>query len=279
MDEWLARGGDPARLALYRSVVGCTPLADPSGRALVFDNGAIGDFTGGPGLLMRAEGILRERGVAVAVGPLDGNTFFPYRASLGPFDLPPLPLEPSASPEPWRAAGYREEARYTTTWCPNGPQITNGKPLPDGWRMRPVDFDRFDAELAALYRVTLPAFEGAHRYEPIPFPAFAALYAPFRGKVDPDWVILVEDPDGVVQAYLFAFPVPNAFVIKTIAVHPDARGRRISSAFMAEIHRRAEAKGIPGGFHALMWEGSLSQAITAHGGRVVRRYALYSKRL
>lgn len=276
---WETAGGDVRRLTLYRSLGEVEPLVDASGRALVFGNGAIGDLTGGPTLIARAEAWLRARGVSEAVGPLDGNTFFAYRACVGPWDEPSFLGEPTASPAPWRALGYREEARYTSTLCPNGPQIENGRPLPPGWRVRPIDFGRLEAELASLYRVTLPAFASAWRYSPLPFPAFAALYAPFRDRVDPRWVLLAEDPAGVVQGYLFAWPMGDRFVIKTIAVHPEARGVRLGAHLMMCVHRFAEEQGIPRGVHALMWEGSVSRAITRHGGRVFRRYALYRKRL
>lgn len=278
-EAWVRAGGDPTRLALYRRLGEVEPLADASGRALVFANGCVGDFTGGPTLLALAEARLRARGVREAVGPMDGNTFFPYRACLGPWDQPAFPSEPAGSPEPWRRLGWREDARYTSALCPNGPQIAHGCPLPSGWRVRHVDYDRFDAEIRALYRVTIPAFDGAWRYAPIPYEAFAALYAPYRDRVDPRWVLLAEDPQGVVQGYVFAFPLVDRFVLKTIAVHPDARGLRVSTHLMAAVHAWAEACGIPQGIHALMWEGSLSRVLTAHGSRTFRRYALYRKTL
>lgn len=274
---WERAGGDRERLAFYRSFMPVTPLADDSGRALVFDNGAIGDFTGGPTLLAAAEGVLRARGVREAVGPLDGNTFLAYRCNLGPFVVPAFPGEPTAAAEVWRAAGWREDARYTSNWCANAPQIAAAKPLPPGWRCRPLEPDRFEDELHALYRVTLAAFAEAWRYAPIPFAAFAALYAPYRGRIDPRWVLLGEDPSGVVQGYLFAFPIPGAFVLKTLAVHPEARGVRLARHLVVRIHGFAEEQGIPGAIHALMWEGSLSTGMSAHGGEIIRRYALYRK--
>lgn len=277
--RWIERGGDPRRLALYRQLGRVETLADESGRALIFANGAVGDFTGDARLLSRAEDRLRAWGVTEAVGPLDGNTFFPYRVNLGPLDVRPFSGEPTGCPEPWRRLGWREDARYTSSICPNAPQIENARPLPAGWRARPVDFDRFAPELEALYRVTLGAFSEAWRYMPLPFPAFSALYSPYRDRVDPRWVRVAEDPEGTVQGYLFAWPEEGRFVIKTLAVHPDARGKRVSSHLMGLVHAFAAEQGIPAGIHALMWEGSLSQVVTAHGSRVFRRYALYRKRL
>ncbi len=304
---WLAAGGDATRLSVYRALGRVVPVVDGrGGRALAFLDacdtpglGAVGDFVAGPDagarLLGRAESELRAAGMREAVGPLDGNTFFAYRACVASEPSEPtFPGEPLASPAPFRALGWREEARYRTTRCANGPQIARDRPLPPGWRVRQLDTSGFEAEIAALYRVTCGAFGGAsrsasdpralapaHRYAPIPLPLFAMLYAPFRDRVDPRFVLLAEDPSGRVQGFVFAWREPERgrFILKTLAVHPDARGARIATHLMARVHAQAEALGLRYGLHALMWEGSVSQAITTHGGETVRRYALYHKRL
>jgi ribosomal protein S18 acetylase RimI-like enzyme len=279
MTDWIAAGGDPARLALYRRLGDVEPLADASGRCLVFGNGAVGDFTGGPSLLAAAEARLRARGVREAVGPLDGNTFFPYRACIGPWETPFFLGEPRVSADTWRGAGWREDARYLTTTCPNAPQIARGHGAGEGFTLRNLRMERLEEEVRALYEVTIPAFAGAWRYAPIPFEVFAALYLPLRDRIDPRWVWLAEDRDGRVRGYLFAWPEGRRFVIKTIAVHPDVQRARLSGRLMAAAHARAEEQGIPEGLHALMWEGSYSTAISRHGGKPVRRYAMYRKRL
>jgi GNAT superfamily N-acetyltransferase len=263
------------------------------GRALVFLDacgtpgvGAVGDIVHGRAgalrLLWTAERLLREAGMHEAVGPLDGNTFFAYRACVGDVSSEPMfASEPSLSPSPFRCLGWREEARYRTTRCPNGPQLTRERPLPPGWRVRQLDVSRLGDELAALYQVTCAAFAEAHRYSPVPLDVFARLYAPSHGRVDTRFVLLAEDPDGRVQGYVYAWPEPEhgRFVLKTLAVHPDARGARVATHLMARVHAQAESLGLSYGLHALMWEGSLSRAITAHGGLTVRQYALYRKRL
>lgn len=305
-EAWAGAGGDTTRLAVYRTVGRVMAVVDGrGGRALAFIDacdtpglGAIGDFVAtddGARLLGLAESALRRAGMREAVGPLDGNTFFAYRACVSSEpDEPPFAGEPLASPAPFRSLGWREDARYRTTRCDNPPQIARDRPLPPGWGVRDIDTSRFEAEIAALYRVTCGAFGGAsasdtdarplspaHRYAPIPLPLFAILYAPFRDRVDPRFVLLAADPAGVVQGFVFAWPEPQhgRFILKTLAVHPDARGVRIATHLMARVHAQAAAIGLRYGLHALMWEGSVSQAITTYGGETVRRYALYHKRL
>ncbi|MFZ5478956.1 MAG: GNAT family N-acetyltransferase [Myxococcota bacterium] len=279
MKDWIAAGGDPNRLGLYRRVLDVEPLVDASGRCLVFANGAIGDFTGGPTLLAAAERRLRERGVREAIGPLDGNTFFPYRASLGPTDDPPFLGEPLGKPDVWRGAGWREDARYLTTSCPNEAQIAYGEGAAPDFTVRNLRMDHLLDEVRALYEVTCASFAGAWRYEALPFEVFAALYLPLKDRIDPRWVWLAEDRDGRVRGYSFTWPEGKRFVIKTLAVHPEVQRARLGARLMAAAHGFAAAQGVPEGLHALMWEGSYSTAITKHGGRAIRRYALYRKRL
>ncbi|MBM4369778.1 MAG: hypothetical protein FJ102_26445 [Deltaproteobacteria bacterium] len=277
MDAWIAAGGDPQKLAFYRSFMEVTPLSDTSGRALVFHHGTIGDFTGGPALLAEAESRLRALGCREAVGPLDGNTFFAYRCVVG--GGTPLPLEPTARPEPWRRAGYREDARFVSVFAPNSERVCRDRGLPDGWTLRNFDPARFDEELAAMYRVTLSAFAAAWRYAPIPYTAFHAQYAAFRGRVDPRWVWVVDDPHGVTQGYFFTLVAGSVVIAKTIALHASAHGRGISWSMIAAMHRQARDAGLDGAIHHLMHEDAVSNAFAGEGGRVVRRYALYRKRL
>ncbi len=283
---WLRQGGDPARLAFYRQLGTVIALGDDVGRALVFVGwngsggcGTIGDFTGGAGLLARAEAALRALGVNEAIGPLDGNTFFPYRVTLGPNDAPVFMGEPVGAADIWRRAGWREDARYVSNLALNGPQIARDRGLPAGWTLRALDSDRFEEEIAALYRVTTGAFAHAWRYAPIPLAAFSALYAPFRNRIDPRWVLVGADPRGVVQAFQFAWPEREFFVIKTLAVHPEAQGLRLMNHFAAAAARVADSVGIGAGVHALMWEGAVSNVASADRGETIRRYALYRKRI
>ena len=277
MERWIEQGGDPARLGLYRSLGNVDPLADESGRALVFHNGCIGDFTGGPSLLAAAESRLRTLGCGEAVGPMDGNTFFPYRCVTG--GETPLPLEPSVAVEPWRAAGYREDARYVSVLVPNSERVCRATSLPAGWTLRNVDVARFDEEIAAMHRVTLSAFASAWRYAPVPLAVFRALYEPFRHRVDPRWVWALDDPQGVMQGYFFTFVAGSVVIAKTLALHREAHGRGLSWPMVAAMHRQARGDGLQGAVHHLMHEAAVSTVFGGEGSRVIRRYALYHKRL
>jgi hypothetical protein len=276
---WVAAGGNPERLALYRSLQPVLALTDGRQRALAFDNGCVGDFSGDARFLAEVESLLRARGLREAVGPMDGSSFFAYRCGLGPWDTPPMPSEPLGSPSPWRAAGWREDARFVSIYAPISERLLKDRGLPPGWRVRDFDRSRVDQELASIYAVTLRAFAGAHRYAPIPFAAFAALYRPLLPVVDPHWVVLLEDDTGCVRGYFLNFPAGDVFICKTLAIDPELQGGGAVWAMVALIHQRARAAGMHGGVHYLMHEGAVSTFFCGPQSRVVRRYALYRKRL
>lgn len=277
MQAWIDAGGDVTHLKMYQALGGITPLADTTGRCLVFHNGAIGQFTGGPSLLAKAESTLRTLGQRQAIGPLDGNTFFNYRCTLP--SGAGLPLEPIATPEVWRSAGYREDARYVSVFAPNSDRVCRPRLPPGGWTLRNVDARRFDEELRAMYRVTLSAFETAWRYHPIPFDLFCMLYEPFRGRFDPRWVWAVDDPDGVMQGYFFTFVAGDVVIAKTLALHRTAHGKGISWPMVTAMHQQARDSGLRGCVHHLMHESAVSTVFAGEGSHVVRRYALYRKAL
>lgn len=277
--RWLDQGGSATKLAFYRVLGPVEAIADNTGRGLVFPSGAIGDFTGGAALLAQAEGVLRGLGVRRARGPLDGNTFFPYRCSLGPTESPPFPTEPVCTPEVWRSAGWREDGRYVSVFAPLSERLCREAPVPSGWTLRTLNMERFEVELASLYRVTCSAFAGAWRYQAVPFGVFAAIYGAMRTTIDPRWVYVLEDSTGEVQGYFLNFVAGDVMICKTLALTSATHGQRLSWPLVSRLHRDARELGLRGAVHALMHETANSLFFAEPGCQVIRRYALYQKSL
>lgn len=243
-----------------------------------------------PGDLPAAEAWLRARGCTAALGPMQGSTWLAYRANLGPADEPAFFGEPAEDPAPFVAAGYRVAAAYTSTACPHDPQIALadrvGATLRGaGWRLGTLaDLGDPLAALQQLHAVVLDAFQHAFAYTPLAFEDFAARYGGAEARADPGLVLVGFAPDGSLGGFCFCFrdpllATPARLVVKTLAVRPAWRRLGVGQWLVGEAHRVARDRGYAYGLHALMWEGSRSQDITAHGGRVVRRYALYRKDL
>ena len=243
--------------------------------------GCIGDAPDLPGV-RAAEDWLRDRGCTAAWGPMDQATWFPYRANLGPHDEPPFFGEPTADPQVWRDAGYTEHARYASSLCANADAIAYGETKAvRGVSLRPMG--DFDSTLADIHRLSHAAFAGAHGFTPLPLLALKAHYRPLLGVVDPRLVRFAER-DGETVGFVFGVPdlvAPGRgrFLVKSLAVHPDAQQGGLGAWMVGELHRIADGLGFTHGVHALMWSGSNSRAISAHGGRVFREYALFRRDL
>lgn len=285
-EAYAAAGGDLQRLALYRQLGRVQGLATSSGRVLASVNpahapiGALGDLSGGVDAIREGEAWLREQGCVAAQGPLQLATWFPYRANLGPHEEPPFFGEPSASPQPWLDAGYREVARYASALAPNEQAIAYGaSKRPEGVQLRPmVDFAQ---TLPVIHAIATASFEAAYAYSPLPLPAMQALYAPLQPHIVPELVLLAYAGDQPV-GFIFgmpdlALPGSGRFLVKTLAVLPAWRRGGLGAWLVGELHRAGQSLGFTHGVHALMWAGSKSRNISSHGGRIFREYALFMR--
>lgn len=293
----------PERLALYRSLATVEVVAagDAGILAAIHPDlapaGSLSAPWGDPGdhgaAVAAGEAWLRARGCRRVLGPMEVCTWFPYRANLGPHDLPPFPTEPAAAPEPWLAAGYAVVARYTSQFVPHGPQLRDlegaGVRVPLGFRLRTLDPARVEAALHDAWRISLQAFAGAFAFVPVTFEVFRALHLPSAARLDPAFALLLDDPEGEPAAFCLTFPggppgdgpFPQGTVIyKTLAVRPDCQGLGLGRVLLHRVHRAALERGYLGGLvHALMWTRSTSQRMAPGAGRVIREYVLYRKRL
>ena len=286
--SWQAAGGDPRKLALYGQLAQVEGIVAGSGRVLASVNpahaptGALGDLSGDVATLKAGEAWLRAQGCEAVQGPLEVATWFSYRANLGPWEEPPFFGEPLASPGPWLVAGYRPVAHYASAICQNRPAIIYGeRKRPEGYTLRRMS--SFAEELPLIHRLVLASFHDAYAYSPLSIEAMAALYAPIEPYLVPDLVLIAEHEG---QAVGFVFGIPDLlkpgsgrFLVKTLAVLPEHRRTGLGAWLVGEAHRTAEELGMRCGVHALMWDGSRSNSISSHGGRVFRRYALMMKSL
>jgi GNAT superfamily N-acetyltransferase len=238
-----------------------------------------------------AEEWLREAGCTRAQGPMGPTTWHPYRANLGPHDRPPFLGEPTFSPEPWEESGYEITARYASALADNLAQSESAMAascalVTAGWDIRTLDqHPSFEEALRHFYRITVAAFQQAHAYTDLSWDGFHQMYAPARDLVDPQLVLTAISPEGDAAGFCFCIPDRlnpdlREFVVKTLAVDPKWRRLGLGSWLVGNAHSRAHTAGwTGGGIHALMWTDSHSRQISAHGGQIIREYAMYSKDL
>lgn len=294
---------DPRRVALYQSLGQVRLFEKGEHHCLATihpalpEVGAVGAWTGEPSLLAAAEDWLRDQGCTLARGPMELCTWFSYRATLGPFDHAPFAMEPTEPAGPWLEAGYQVAATYASALAQHESQEQSASQrgarlISQGWTVRSlaegpdglVPPDDFRQAVSLIHRLSTAAFGRAYAYAPVPEAALQAWYAPWRPHVVPSLCLVAHDAQGQPAGFLFgvpdaADPARGWFLVKTLAVLPEHRALGLGSWLVAEGHRRARLRGLSAGVHCLMWEGSLSRAISKHGGSIFRRYALLERPL
>lgn len=294
-------GEDPAETAGTRSVVARaslwwrdTPVMDCA------NIGAIGDFEANDSeataiLLEGAADFLREQGCRIAVGPMNGSTWRPYRFVVEGNARGPFLLEPRNPPEVpgwWEKAGFSVLSQYSSSVIPLDGSGTISPALKSrlersGVKIRELNPARYDEELRKIYQVSLKSFANNFLYTPLDEEAFLDAYRKVRDRVDPDFVRIAER-DGVACGFVFGIPDLEALargekpavIVKTLAVDPDSRCPGLGSLLVDELHRIGWEKGYTEAIHALQHEANTSLKITGrHHGEVFRRYALFSKLL
>ena len=260
------------------------------------------DLEAAVAVLEAAVADLGERGLRHVLGPINGSTWARYRLALPReaeeqgFDPPVFagePTNPDAYPAYFTAAGAAIAARYESRI-----DATPGEPADDadalaarardaGFRVRPLELARFEAELTTLYELSLASFAGNLFYSPIGWLAFREQYERLRGLLDPELVLIAEAGDGAPVAFQFAYvdPMctatgrPPRAIVKTVATLPAARGMGMAGHMLDLLRERAAARGATSVIHALMHVANFSMKMSSrHRTRVFRRYALYEWR-
>jgi len=237
---------------------------------------------------------LRRQECALAVAPIDGNTWRRYRLLTERGSRPMFFLEPD-NPDDWpshfTSQGFAALAHYYSSIAENVTAPSNEDVAVDlasqGFTIRPLDLARFSDEMHKIFEISVSAFAHNFLYSPIREEEFLSQYAAIRPYLTPDLVLIAEwqgEPAG------FAFAVPDLFqlqhgepvntlVFKTLAVHPRFSRRGLGGLLVRRMHQLAPAHGFRNIIHALMYEKNPSTRISAHYASVFRRYALYAKAL
>jgi GNAT superfamily N-acetyltransferase len=233
---------------------------------------------------------------ALAVAPIDGNTWNRYRLLTERGTEPLFFLEPD-NPDDWpthfTANGFTPLANYYSAL---NEDLTRPDPrtgelmrrLTDrGIRLRRMNMDCFEEDLRALYHLALSSFQQNFLYTPISEGDFLAQYAPIRPYLRPELVLVAEKEDRPIG---FMLTVPDLLqsrrgqaidtvILKTVAVDPDHSGGGLGTLLVAACQDEAVRLGYRRAIHALMYEANNSRRISSHTARTIRRYTLFARPL
>ena len=239
---------------------------------------------------------LAVKGCSQAIGPMDGNTWRPYRFITKRGREPIFFLE-TDNPDTWPVHfitnGFDPFKSYyaslaTDLSCPQPKiQVLNERLKQEGIKFRRINLDRFEDELRRLYPLCLLSFSENFLFTPICEAEFINMYLPLRPYIHHELVLIAEyhgSPVGLV------FGIPNyleadrretidTLIIKTLAVHPAQRGIGLGSVLFARCHSAAKDLGYTRAIHPYMIEDNISRKISAHYARPIRQYHLFKKEL
>lgn len=261
-------------------------------------------------LLREAVGWLRDIGVGMIVGPLDGDTWHKYRFNIGPFDLPPFlmePYNPPYYPELWEQCGFQPLEEYYSKRVPDMAEVVPSlerilaRVIAGGYRLRPLRMDRFRDELMIFYRLSTEIFADNFLYEDISEDDFVGMYEPVKSMVDPQFVWFAQAPDHQYAGFLFATHDyhaavtamrgergllaklrflqnrgrSNAVNFKSLGVVSGHRRSGLGAALMCQGYKMGLEKGYRKANLCLIRDGNPSGRLDGGRGTVSRRYRLY----
>jgi hypothetical protein len=267
------------------------------GRCAIAGHFETADVEAGVRILRRAQELTAAAGGARLVGPMNGSTWADYRLALRAGPGEPA-AEPAFSGEPRNPVSYHYSflyarftiaARYESRIAdlpvrrPRAAELARRMERL-GITARPLDPERFEEEVRALFDLSEAAFAGNPYYRRAPFPRVLERYAGMRALLDPELARLAHDRAGRLVGFVLAFPDlltardgrPARLVLKTLATTPTARALGAGAYLADQVHELACRRGYEAVIHALMHETNESMRLSRrYRSRPFRRYALY----
>jgi hypothetical protein len=239
---------------------------------------------------------LKNRGCTLAIGPMDGTTWNPYRFVTGFGEEPPFFLEPQNPPdypEQFVAAGFSPLAQYFSALnidlSVTDPRLEEVEQRLAGMgvKFRQLKSGELSDQLPRIYHLCRVAFKENYLYTELSGVDFTRQYQKIMPLVRPELVLVVEQQGELVG---FSFSIPDAlqqsrgvpvdtFLIKTIAVLPGRDLRGLGSLLVAKPQQIGHELGFKRCIHALMHENNKSRSISRHYAQTMRRYTLYGRDL
>jgi GNAT superfamily N-acetyltransferase len=302
LEAWVAAGGDRTRLRALSRAGRVATFTDGDARVLAGihpdrpDAGTVGDWVGGPEVLAAASAWLRAQGCAAVEGPAFLAPWFPAGASLGPWEIPPFPGEPTERAERWTEAGFTPRTRWAAVSSSHEPPIAAamdkaGALSSRGWRLQGFEAgpssqitpDAYERAVDVVHALATAAFSDQPGFLPVPRDAVADFYRPVATIADPRLSLVALDPSGRPRAFVLGLPGPvagrnRAFQVTTLAVHPEVRTSGLATWLLAAAHQAARKAGYTSGVHLVRGEPRRRNGGWATGD-VMREYALFGRPL
>lgn len=242
-------------------------------------------------VLDKAINIIKEEGCKTVVGPMNGNTWNPYRFIVESNGAPRFFLEdynPLEYPKWFQAAGFHVSAEY---FSKEQSLINNALKLEKlyesfndkGFSLRCLSDQNFEHDLETIYEISKICFENNYLYSPIDKQCFKEKYRKLQPMIIPELIRIAyceSDPIG------FLFVVPNLFdtfnktiVAKTIGILPGFRNQGVAKYMLYDTFRKAHAMNFERAIVAYIYADNISRKLLDEDAVIIRRYQLFERNL
>lgn len=235
----------------------------------------------------------RQMGKSWLIGPMNGSTWEEYRLAVDNPDFTYLfDLEhPAYYPELLPSAGMEAFAKYTTNVDQHLQfdvrRLARAEQLlaPLHLTYRNIRLAHLEEELAGIYRFCMAAFAQNLLFTPVAAPHFQAKYLTAKALIQPEYILLAEDPAGELCGLLFAIPnyqdpTRKGIVLKTLAKRPGKRYAGLATKLGAMFYEKIRADGFGYVVHAFMEDNNASSNVSAHfSGTPAKHYQLFALKL
>lgn len=227
------------------------------------------------------------------LGPMNGSTWENYRFGID-HNNPPFflePYQPLYYNQHFKNAGFELIASYFTNidhhFKYDHPDILKREIelYADGVRIRSIDLEYFEEEIARIYDFTSQAFKTNFLYTPISKDAFLKKYAQAKHLIDPDFTLLAEDSENNLIGFYFCthdFLNQNekSLIVKTLARHPDRKWKGLGHVMGNAVYRKAASRGYKSAIHPFIYQQGTSKTLSENfSGSNYKNYALYGRKI
>jgi len=237
--------------------------------------------------------LAKQHKVQWLIGPMEGSTWSNYRFSTH-HNAPDFFMEPHHHlyyNDHFTKAGFNAIANYlssldeTLFYDLESIQEIEHNYLEKGLTLRNLNLDDFGNELQKIGKFSIDQFSSNFLYSPIQPNDFVEKYKPLKAFFNPQFIKVLENKNGEIQAFIFAIKdhldsSNETLIIKSVVRKKDASIKHVGAYLAQKINYLAKKSGYNKVIHAFMIDTNASHKIsTQQSASTYKAYALYGMKI
>lgn len=199
------------------------------------------------------------------IGPINGNTYYPYRYAVDSYDWQLYPDCGGEQELPcFLSKGFQIHQEYLSVlaridhrmW-----KLAKRAKLPPDYRVEMLSGEAVYTRLKEIYQVAVEAFSSAYLYEPISCRDFTDIYVQGLQGITPDLVMIYHSDTPIALCFCYEDPERRFYVCKTVAVKKGERNSAVILTLIDRAYQMMTTRGhtqVLHHFKNLKWKTSFS---------------------